>query len=133
MVMEPASAGFSRATCVTTATTAPRPRDQGANQSPDHTQRVRGTTLRRDRYEIVAYTEPRNRHGRACPGHPRLNAVQVQGVDGRDKPGHDDVDRLRAGPTIQCSFTCGSVRRVMDRAMVSSPTFNGPCSAASCI
>jgi hypothetical protein len=34
---------------------------------------------------------------------------------------------------IQCSFTCGSVRRVMERAMVSSATLNGPCSAVSCI
>src|SRR4029077_9436491 len=30
------------------------------------------------------------RHARACPAHPRL-AYGSQGVDGRDKPGHDDV------------------------------------------
>jgi len=30
------------------------------------------------------------RHGRACPGHPRLETWRgKEGVDGRDKPGHD--------------------------------------------
>lgn len=33
----------------------------------------------------------------------------------------------------QCNFTCGSVRRVIIRASVSSATFAGPCSAYSCI
>ena len=35
--------------------------------------------------------------------------------------------------TPQCSFTCGSVRRVIRRASVSSVTLVGPCSAYSCI
>ena len=31
------------------------------------------------------------RHGRACPGHPRLVLWQVRkDVDARDKPGHDE-------------------------------------------
>jgi hypothetical protein len=32
-----------------------------------------------------------NRHARACRGHPRLSfsLCSKQGVDGRDKPGHD--------------------------------------------
>ena len=34
------------------------------------------------------------RHGRACPGHPRLVDCR-QGVDGRDKPGHDE-SRVRS-------------------------------------
>lgn len=36
-----------------------------------------------------------------------------------------------SGP--QCSFTRGSVRRVISRASVSSVTFAKPCSASSCI
>jgi hypothetical protein len=38
---------------------------------------------------------PRNaigRHARACPGHPRLFLRCNQDVDGRDKPGHDELD-----------------------------------------
>jgi len=34
---------------------------------------------------------------------------------------------------VQCSLTCGSVRRVMMRAAVSSAIFQKPCSASSCI
>src|SRR5947209_1467044 len=30
------------------------------------------------------------RHGRACPGHPRLPCRRAKDVDARDKPGHDD-------------------------------------------
>jgi len=31
-----------------------------------------------------------NRHGRACPGHPRLSAAEGQkDVDTRDERGHD--------------------------------------------
>jgi hypothetical protein len=30
------------------------------------------------------------RHGRACPGHPRLvSRLGIKGVDARDKRGHD--------------------------------------------
>src|SRR5712672_2889442 len=36
------------------------------------------------------------RHARACRGHPRLRTRREKDVDGRDKPGHDDVDRSRA-------------------------------------
>jgi hypothetical protein len=37
------------------------------------------------------------RHARACRGHPRLSfdASAKEGVDGRDKPGHDDVEVLQ--------------------------------------
>src|SRR6266850_5389617 len=34
---------------------------------------------------------------------------------------------------VQCSFTCGSVRRVIILAAVSSVTFQKPCNASSCI
>ena len=52
----------------------------------------------------VLAENPQPRHGRACPGHPRLSSVVTsplgflsggtiensrKGVDGRDKPGHD--------------------------------------------
>src|SRR5215469_12449854 len=40
---------------------------------------------------------PLTRHGRACPGHPRLQLMQVKDVDGRDEHGHNDVERLRPG------------------------------------
>jgi hypothetical protein len=35
---------------------------------------------------------PQNRHARACRGHPRLACSRFakKGVDGRDKPGHDE-------------------------------------------
>src|SRR6266403_5827003 len=32
-----------------------------------------------------------NRHGRACPGHPRLLFVNHKDVDAQDKPGHDET------------------------------------------
>jgi hypothetical protein len=31
------------------------------------------------------------RHGRACPGHPRLGRKIKKDVDARDKPGHDEL------------------------------------------
>src|ERR687887_96029 len=33
---------------------------------------------------------PNRRHGRACPGHPRLSTERKQDVDARGKPGHDE-------------------------------------------
>ncbi|MDA9510567.1 hypothetical protein XI09_39140 [Bradyrhizobium sp. CCBAU 11386] len=35
-----------------------------------------------------------HRHGRACPGHPRLTRG-TRNVDARDKPGHDDLLQIR--------------------------------------
>src|SRR5471032_913135 len=35
------------------------------------------------------------RHARPCAGHPRLSLCSTQDVDGRDKPGHDDVGSNR--------------------------------------
>jgi len=32
-----------------------------------------------------------NRHGRACPGHPRLPQAVSQDVDARHKAGHDEL------------------------------------------
>jgi len=37
----------------------------------------------------------RVRHGRACPGHPRLPSRTSKDVDARDKAGHDDVGARR--------------------------------------
>src|SRR4051812_22758468 len=34
----------------------------------------------------------KRRHARACPGHPRSWRYGGKDVDGRDKPGHDDVE-----------------------------------------
>jgi hypothetical protein len=31
-----------------------------------------------------------HRHGRACPGHPRLASRKKTDVDARDKRGHDE-------------------------------------------
>ena len=50
------------------------------------------------------------RHGRACPGHPRLS-VAMQGVDARDKRGHDGGGALwlakpACQPTIRRGGTC---------------------------
>jgi hypothetical protein len=42
-----------------------------------------------------------NRHGRACPGHPRLLFVNHKDVDVRDKPGHDETtgrDKTKKAP-----------------------------------
>jgi hypothetical protein len=34
-----------------------------------------------------------NRHGRACPGHPRLafERLEKKDADARDRPGHDGL------------------------------------------
>jgi hypothetical protein len=43
------------------------------------------------RFRSFSIASPR--HGRACPGHPRLSfapRARKQGVDARDKRGHDD-------------------------------------------
>src|SRR5262245_15190483 len=37
---------------------------------------------------------PSLRHARACSGHPCLYCRIIQDVNGRDKPGHDDEERL---------------------------------------
>jgi hypothetical protein len=34
-----------------------------------------------------------SRHGRACPGHPRLIFETKKDVDARHKAGHDDAER----------------------------------------
>ena len=49
-----------------------------------------------------------------------------------DVRGAQETGRPR-GAAAQCSFTCGSVRRVSNRATVSRATFTGPCNAVSCI
>ena len=37
-----------------------------------------------------------DRHGRACPGHPRLTSlIGCKDVEARDERGHDDVLHLR--------------------------------------
>jgi hypothetical protein len=35
-----------------------------------------------------------SRHGRACPGHPRLAASQEKDVDARHKAGHDGAEAI---------------------------------------
>lgn len=45
-------------------------------------------------------------------------------------PSHESANPSVA--VAQCSLTCGSVRRVISRANVSSATFVYPCSASSC-
>ena len=45
----------------------------------------------------AAYCEEA-RHARACPGHPRSSSPRKsKNVDGRDKPGHDDIPFSSAG------------------------------------
>ena len=54
------------------------------------------------------------RHGRACPGHPRLdNEVLQEDVDGRDKPGHDErrEKKERRGSLRSCKDGCWPHRR----------------------
>jgi hypothetical protein len=34
------------------------------------------------------------RHGRACPGHPRLFIAPLEDVDARHKAGHDESNKL---------------------------------------
>jgi len=45
----------------------------------------------------------KHRHGRACPGHPRL-LESKEDVDARDKPGHDDQLQLCPGPPCACEL-----------------------------
>jgi hypothetical protein len=40
-------------------------------------------------YQADAPTQ--RRHGRACPGHPRLVSPLKKGVDARHKAGHDEL------------------------------------------
>jgi hypothetical protein len=43
------------------------------------------------------------RHARPCAGHPRLYGVAAKkDVDGRDKPGHDEV--FKKGPILLLAF-----------------------------
>jgi hypothetical protein len=51
----------------------------------------------------------------------------------RQTPRKCVTSAMISAPLAQCSLTCGSVRRVMSRASVSSATFVYPCSASSCI
>src|SRR5712664_3622142 len=48
------------------------------------------------------------RHGRACPGHPRLDGTEEsKDVDARDKPGHDKVSvqlARRAKPRLRRAY-----------------------------
>jgi hypothetical protein len=70
--------------------------------------------------EIEAWPPRRPiRHARARRGHPRLLRLgDAEGVGGRDKPGHDDVDGIRAGrreallAALQC---CGTPEGSGDR------------------
>jgi hypothetical protein len=50
------------------------------------------------------------RHGRACPGRPRLGARAEDDVDGRDKPGHDDGTEplLRSAQATKQSSDAGN-------------------------
>ena len=40
------------------------------------------------------------RHARPCAGHPRFLDEQMQDVDGRDKPGHDELMMRMAMPVV---------------------------------
>src|SRR5215510_13459339 len=72
---------------------------------------------------------PLHRHARPCAGHPRLSFVdgRKQVVDGRDKPGHDDVERTRQdGPyftsniTLARAITAGAVLAIMSENFCAS-------------
>jgi hypothetical protein len=67
--------------------------------------------------------------------HQRIASTPMTHSGGRvSRTANADLDRRQFGATpCQCSFTCGSVRRVSARAAVSSPTVHRPCSATSCI
>jgi hypothetical protein len=42
---------------------------------------------------LYQHSESLTRHARACRGHPRLRKpCKIEGVNGRDESGHDDVD-----------------------------------------
>lgn len=60
-------------------------------------------------------------------------SLRVISCRGEVKLGCPLYQKRTLGQRAQCSFTWGSLRRVIARAMVSSPTFIGPCKAASCI
>jgi hypothetical protein len=40
---------------------------------------------------MMIEAESTTRHGRACPGHPRLILLNAQDVDARHKAGHDEL------------------------------------------
>jgi hypothetical protein len=62
------------------------------------------------------------RHGRACPGHPRLVAWLGQDVDARHKAGHDEApaatSRERAFRTsARPELRCGNLSRRICEAL----------------
>ena len=90
---------------------------QGLPARPGLRARRQGTaTDRRTCGRLLAF-----RHARPCAGHPRLACDRKQDVDGRDKPGHDEMNaRSRRAakpiphlqmscvdPEIHLSFQCG--------------------------
>src|SRR5262249_27485530 len=61
-------------------------------------------------------TRTLRRHARPCAGHPRL-AASRKDVDGRAKPGHDDLGAWRvprpvAEPRLSPLFTCQTAHLV---------------------
>ncbi len=54
----------------------------------DHRASARGASCRAG--GRIGFVIPPLRHGRACPGHPRLLPPTAQDVDARPKAGHDD-------------------------------------------
>jgi hypothetical protein len=57
---------------------------------------------------MAGHSRPLRRHARPCAGHPRLNGrAKFKDVDGRDKPGHDELDlcpamtRFVTGMTVE--------------------------------
>ena len=56
-------------------------------------------------HELLAVTES-FRHGRACPGHPRLSLPGSKDVDARHKAGHDDfLDRIEQRSATNADHT----------------------------
>src|SRR5262249_42782868 len=67
------------------------------------------------------------RHARPCAGHPRLgNGDDIKDVDGRDKPGHDDMDQIAAAMASPIACVLAAPPRSGVRCFASAMTFSTP-------
>jgi hypothetical protein len=53
-------------------------------------------------YTNLHYDRPYPRHGRACPGHPRLCRPGKKDMDARNKSGHDESGFMKLGVIPLC-------------------------------
>jgi (1->4)-alpha-D-glucan 1-alpha-D-glucosylmutase len=67
--------------------------------------------------------DPLTRHARPCAGHPRLETqTKSEDVDGRDKPGHDEVESQCEGP-LGLDVSRPAIRRALVELLAHFPIY----------